>query len=251
MLRLIPRRRAASDIFPPADLTAWTIIESDKTRRFSDQPCNEGGEIAALAQGGQHQRQAIDPVVEVGAESAGFHFGLQVSMRRANQREVHRNRLAAAERRYLPLLQYAQQACLHRQRHVTDFIEEQCAAVGLADATGRSLAAGAGKRAGDIAEEFGLDQGFRQGGAIHRDEWLVLARPRFVHGADEQFLADARFAEQQQRDRLAQHFARPLDGGPHARIAGVEHGELVSNRVVARRRRHDGQRASYRFDAHE
>ena len=35
VLRLMPRRRAASDIFPPDEMTAWSIIESDKTRRFS------------------------------------------------------------------------------------------------------------------------------------------------------------------------------------------------------------------------
>ncbi len=56
------------------------------------------------------------------------------------------------------LLQHAQQARLHRQRHVADLVEEQRAAVGLLDAADGAFLARAGEGAADVAEELGLDQ---------------------------------------------------------------------------------------------
>ena len=84
--------------------------------------------------GGSVQRQPVDAVVQVFAETPGVDFGAQLSVRRADEAEVDRHRGAAAERLHLPVLQHAQQARLHRQRHVADLVEEQRAAVRLADA---------------------------------------------------------------------------------------------------------------------
>ena len=63
----------------------------------------------------------------------------------ADQREIHRMGLAAAQRRDFALLQRAQQPRLHRRRHVAHLVQEQHAAVGLAQLAGHALAPRAGE----------------------------------------------------------------------------------------------------------
>jgi hypothetical protein len=107
---------------------------------------------------GRLQRQAVEAVVQVFAEAPGVHLVAQPAVRGADQRKSTATGLPAAQRHHLPLLQHAQQPRLHRQRHVADLVEEQRAAVGLADAARRAVAAGAGEGAGPVAEQLGFDQ---------------------------------------------------------------------------------------------
>ena len=56
----------------------------------------------------------------------------QVAMRGGNHGDVDRVGTTTTQRGYLALLQHAQQATLHAQWHVAEFVEEQRAAIGLA-----------------------------------------------------------------------------------------------------------------------
>jgi hypothetical protein len=58
------------------------------------------------------------------------------------------------QRRHFFLLQHAQQAGLQRQRHITDFIKKQHTAIRFAAFADIPFRAGAGKGAGNIAEQL-------------------------------------------------------------------------------------------------
>ena len=81
---------------------------------------------------------------------------------------------AAAEAPERALLQHAQQLDLRRRHHLGDLVEEQRAAVRELEAAQPPLD-GAGERALLVAEELALEQRFRDGRAVDRDERLVDA----------------------------------------------------------------------------
>ncbi len=138
---------------------------------------DHGGDVAgALAQRRHAQREDVEAVVEVVAELAGGDLGFQVDMRRGDHPHVECLDLIGAERLDLLFLQHAQQLGLQRQGQVADLVEEQRAAVGHLEFADARLAVGAGKGAGGGAEQFGLDQAFRNRRDVDRDEGP--ARPR-------------------------------------------------------------------------
>jgi hypothetical protein len=82
---------------------------------------------------------------------------------------------ATAERRHLAFFEHAQQARLQGERHVADLVEEQCAATGLRDAADGTFLARARECAFFVAQQFGFDQRFRDGRAVHGDEGAMRA----------------------------------------------------------------------------
>ena len=78
----------------------------------------------------QLDRDHVQPVVEVGAEAALGHLLLEIRVGRRHQPAVDLDRLRAADRDDLALLQRAQQLHLRRERHLADFVEEERAALG-------------------------------------------------------------------------------------------------------------------------
>ena len=119
-------------------------------------------------------------------------------------------RLIAAERHHFALLDHAQQAGLQHQRHVADFIEKQCAAVGLQNLPDPAFLHRAGERAARIAEQLALDQALRNGGAIDRHEGLVEPQTAVVQGLGERLLAGAGRSLQQYRHLLREQL--PAEG---------------------------------------
>ena len=149
-------------------------------------------------------------------------FLAQLAVGGADQRNVDLDVARAAQRRHAAFLQHAQQAGLQVERHVADFIEEQGAAVRLLDLAGGPFLAGAGKGTALVTEELRLDQGFRNGGAVQRNEGRVAARAAVVEGLGQHFLAGAGFALDQDRDVAAEQAARPVDDGLQSGVAGVQ-----------------------------
>ncbi|CCG41237.1 hypothetical protein PHAMO_270078 [Magnetospirillum molischianum DSM 120] len=168
-----------------------------------------------------------------------------------DQSEIDRSRLASAQRHHLTFLQHPQQTGLQRQRHVADFVQEQGAAMRLANPSGRTVPPGAGKCAGRIAEQFGLDHMFGQGAAIDRDDRLAAARPGGMDSGGEHLLADAGFTLQQKRNRLSGHFAGAIDGPRHPLVAGIEFRQGVADRLKRRGTIGTRHRPPPRLDSHE
>ena len=156
--------------------------------------------FAPLGQRRQADRDHVEPVEQVTPEVAARHLDRQVAVRRRDQPHVHRQLALAAEPHDRALLQGAQQLGLHQQRQLADLVEKDRAAVGLLEPAG-ARGVGAGEGAAVVAEEFGFEQRLGDGGAVDLDERRVAAAAREVHGACEQLLAGARFAEQQHARR--------------------------------------------------
>jgi hypothetical protein len=93
-------------------------------------------------------------------------------------------------------LQHAKKFGLKFKGKVADFIEEESAAIGEFKAAD-FLTDGAGEGAALVAEEFGFEKTAGNGGAIDFDESAIAARAEIVDGAGEEFLAGARFAEEE------------------------------------------------------
>ena len=122
----------------------------------------------------------------------------------ADDPHVDRFRLAA-DRHHLPVFQHPQQTGLQRQRHVTDFIEKQRAAIGLLQLAAHAVLARTGETAAAITEQFALDQAFGDRRAVEGDEGFVGALAGVMHSLGKGFLARAGFAIDQQRHVAFEH----------------------------------------------
>ncbi|MNN43615.1 hypothetical protein D3C81_1578610 [compost metagenome] len=121
----------------------------------------------------------------------------------ADQRHVDVLLVARAQRRHPALLQYPQQPGLQGQRHVTNLVEEQRAAMGLHQPPDHTAPARTGERPLAVAEQFRLDQPFGDGRAVDRHERLVGPRAGLVQGACDDFLAGTGLAQQQHWQAIA------------------------------------------------
>ena len=123
----------------------------------------------ATAQRRQLDVDHVDAIVQILAEAAfGDRFG-QVFVRGQDHADVDFERLRAADRLELQLLQHAEQLHLHRRAGGADFVEEDRAAVGLQELA-HLVAGRAGERAGDVAEQLAFEQVLGQGAAGDFDE---------------------------------------------------------------------------------
>ena len=183
--------------------------------------------IGALAQGRQLHGEAIDAVIKIAAKTPLVGLFAQLSVGGTDQCEINIDQLRATERGDLTLLQHAQQAGLHVQRHVTNFIEKQRAAMRFTQATGAAFASRAGEGPRCVAEQLGFDQAFGHGRAVNGHKGTVAPRAAVVRGAREKFLADTRFALQQQRDRLVHDAPGLVGGAAPARVAGIQPGQGI------------------------
>ena len=146
-----------------------------------------------------HHRQ---PVVEVGPEPPGLHRGRQVLARRRDHAHVQGLAARAAEAPHRPLLEDLQELRLERERQEADLVQEDGATVGDLEESGLGLAR-VGERAALEAEQLGLDQGLRDGGAVDVHERRAGAAARPVDGRGQQPLAGSGLAENQDRRQSA------------------------------------------------
>ena len=142
----------------------------------------------ALRKGRDSQVDHVEAEVKVVAEAPGGHFFLHVAVGGGDDADVHLDRLGAADAVDFAFLDGAQYLGLKRRRHLAYFVEQQGAAVGLLEL---AQAPGHGAREGPllVAEEFGFEEGFRDGGAIHGDERGVGALAFGMNVAGQKFLA--------------------------------------------------------------
>jgi hypothetical protein len=129
-------------------------------------------------------------VVQVFAEQAVAHALLEVLVGGGDHAHIGLHRLVPADAVEVAVRQHAQQARLQVEGHVADFIEEQRAVLGLLEAAAPHRL-GAGEGAALVAEQFGLQQVFRDRRRVQRDEGLLRARAVLVQRARDQLLAGA------------------------------------------------------------
>src|SRR6185369_15925427 len=121
------------------------------------------------------QRGARKPSVEILAKLLLLDHVEQRSMCRRHDAQVDREWLARADRHDLVFLEHPKHRRMRGGRKVSDLVEEQRSTVGGANETGTILG-GAGKCSAPIAEEFALDECWRERAAIDRHERAGSAR---------------------------------------------------------------------------
>ena len=163
--------------------------------------------LGSLAQGRHVEAQDVEAVVEVEPELALLGHGPQVAVGRRHHPAVGADRLVAADRAHLPLLQHAQQLALHHAAHVPDLVEEERPLAGHHEQTlvvlGRAREA-----ASPVPEELALEQAVRDRRAVLGQEGLAVVDPAGVDLLGDQLLAGAALAGDQHRRVAAR---RPLD----------------------------------------
>jgi hypothetical protein len=97
------------------------------------------------------------------------------------------------------ILQHTEQLALRINRHLGNFVQEQRAALGLAEQP-FAVGMGAGERALDGAEQFALDEFAGQRGAIDLDDAALAAGTHGVREIGDDFLARAALAADQDGD---------------------------------------------------
>jgi hypothetical protein len=102
---------------------------------------------------------------------------------------------------------------------VADLVQEDAA---LAGQLHQALAVlvGPGERSAHVPEQRALEQGLRNGRAVHRHEGRVPPRPRLVQGPGHQLLARARLPQQQHGQIRGGQRLDIVEDGPH----GPAHG---------------------------
>ena len=148
-------------------------------------------------------REHIDPIIEIGPECTFIDTRLDVLVRGADQSEVDLDFMIAAHPLNLAVFKNAQELGLQWQRHVTDFVKEQRAALGKLHPSLTGLV-GTGERAFLMAENFRFEQFGWYGGAIHRHE-PATATGCLVNGTRDEFFAGTRFTENKHAGWRARH----------------------------------------------
>ncbi len=161
-----------------------------------------------------HHVQAIQQIV------AKTFFGgrdLQIRIRRRDHPRVHLNGLRTAHSLDLAFLQNAQQFGLDLHRNLSDFVQQNGAAMRLLEAP-HPIVHRASERSLGVPKQFGFDQIFRNRRAVDRNQFGPGALARHVDRASHHFFSDAGFAGDQNR-RLA-------------RAHQPDHGVQIANRAA-------------------
>ena len=163
--------------------------------------------------------EVLDAVEEIGTERALFHQLREISVGGAEQGEIDRLGLAAAQGRHLAFLQDSQQAGLQVEWHVADLVEKQDAAVRLLHAPRSATPLSSGEGAIGVTEELGFDEGFGEGCAVDRDEGSFPALAEAVQATGEDLFADTGFSLDEYGDVGVQYSPGLLQ---HPAAVGIE-----------------------------
>ena len=161
---------------------------------FVEEVARQRGDVLrAVPQRGNEKRNDVKAIKEVLAKIAAIYFLFEILVRGGDDADIHAHGLIGAHWFEALLFENTQHFGLRAHAHVADFIEEQRAAVGFFELADLVLA-GARETAFDMAEEFGLDQFFGDGGAIQFDEGAFAAEAGRVQCPGDEFFAGAAFA---------------------------------------------------------
>ena len=120
-----------------------------------------GDVFLVFAQGGDMDGNDVEAEEKVLAEFLAFDAFFQTAVGGGDDADVHLDGAVAAHALQFAFLQDAQELGLDLRGNLADFVQEDGAAVGQFKAA-FALGEGAGERAFFVAEEFALDEVFRE-----------------------------------------------------------------------------------------
>src|SRR5215831_1326117 len=148
------------------------VLAAEFGEKFADKKRDV---LLALTQGRHEKRHDIEPVEEVLAEVSLGDLLFEVFVGGGDEADVNANGLRPPDWREHLIVECAEHLGLSFETHVADLVEEERTAIGTFQ--GSALFRRATRlRAVPIAEEFGLDVIFGNGGAIEFDENAIAAK---------------------------------------------------------------------------
>src|SRR5262249_12362286 len=142
-----------------------------------------------------------ESVIQVGPEFSLRRPGFQIAVGRRDQPHICADGLIATDALERLLMEHTQQLRLQGQRHVSDFVKKDRAAVALLELAD-TAPVGAGKRTFLVSEQFALQKVFRDCRAVKRQERPIGPGAVLVDGARDQFLSGAALSRDQYREAL-------------------------------------------------
>ena len=170
-------------------------------------------------------RHNVKTIVEIFTELSFLDETLQIAVSGRYNPNINGHRHDSAHPLELPLLEKAQELRLKFRRHVADLVEKDRAAMSQFDLA-RLTPVRAGKRALFMAEQFALQEFFRQTHRIDSDKRPIFSFTPVVNGASEDLFAGSAFAEEQDRRTAAGCLLRQINGLLHL-------GALADNQTIA------------------
>src|SRR6202008_4343597 len=142
------------------------------------------------AKRGNLDREYVQSVVEVRAKCPVCHGGFQIAIRCRYYADVDFNRLRTADAFEFTFLQHPQECNLSVQRQLPDFVEENSSSVRQFKSTEAALHR-PGERTFFVAKEFGRNQRWGKGCAVHAHEGALRPTRSLMNGAGDQFLTSS------------------------------------------------------------
>src|SRR4051794_10948228 len=182
--------------------------------------------VAARAERRHFDRNDIQPVVQIAAETSVRDFRFEILVRCRDHAHIDADGLLAAHFLERLLLQYAQNFRLRLQAHVADLVEEERAAVGQLELA-FAVIDRAGERAFAMSEQLRLDQLLGDRGAVDVDEWMLGALRETVQRPRNDFFSTAVLAGDE-------HAAVRRRGGAHLFIELLHRIALADQQLFQR-----------------
>src|SRR5205809_3162564 len=165
--------------------------------------------VAPVAQWREMNGDHVQPVVQVGAETAALDVVLEVAVGGGHDPDVHGNGLGAAHGDRLPLLQHARQLHLRGGRHLADLVQEERAAARRGEQT-LLVPNRTRERSLHVPEQLRLEEALRERAAVQRKESPVRARGQLAAVARDDLLPRARLSLDQHRALGGRHLLGEL-----------------------------------------
>ena len=112
--------------------------------------------LETLAQRRHGEFNDVQPVIQIAPEPAGIRLRLQLPVGGRDDANIDLLWLHRSDALHFPVLDDAQQLCLHGTRQFTDLVEEQSAAISGLEQTGLVVGC-ACKRAAHVSEQLALE----------------------------------------------------------------------------------------------
>ncbi len=162
---------------------------------------------------------------------------MQVAIGRGDDAHIHGGRRRRAHAIEGLFLQHAEQFALVIQPEITDFVQKDRAVIGQFEIAA-PVGSGAGETAFRMAEEFAFKQLRRDGRHVDGNEGFAGSGAEPVDRAGEEFLAGARFSEQQHGQGRSGAFLQIPEQAQKRRVSGDDaelpafDGQLVERGVA-------------------
>ena len=138
--------------------------------------------IFTLFKAGQSNGNYIQTIIEILAKLSTGDTIFQIPVGGGNNADIQINGTGAADPEYLSFLENVQKLYLHGQRHLTDFIKQNCTAGGRFQQTDLS-AHRTGKGPLFMAEQFTADKVFGKTTAVEIDKGRLGVSTEFMDSA--------------------------------------------------------------------